>query len=194
MDKISSDNIILIICAALSFIIIQSFILKQKKSRKSKRHHLRIKQATRIVETLNTFDGQYRIPQALVYLRKINPYAFEELLLNTFYTHGYKIKRNISYSGDGGIDGKVYDKQGNIYLIQAKRYSGLINRSHLVHFHHAILRQKAKGGFFIHTGKTSKICLSEYRNTNIKILSGTELVNFIVSPAKRYKHGRVATP
>lgn len=36
------------------------------------------------------------------YLRKINPYVFEELLLLAFERRGMRVIRNSRYSGDGG--------------------------------------------------------------------------------------------
>ena len=57
----------------------------------------------------------------MAYLRKINPYVFEELVLDGFRSKGYGVKRNRRYSGDGGIDGRVY-LDGKEYLVQCKRY------------------------------------------------------------------------
>ncbi|WP_199192296.1 restriction endonuclease [Chlorogloea sp. CCALA 695] len=59
-------------------------------------------------------------------LRKMNPYAFEELLLTCCQNQGWKIERNFKYSNDGGLDGRV-TIAGRLYLIQAKRYRGYIN-------------------------------------------------------------------
>ncbi|WP_192840691.1 restriction endonuclease, partial [Enterobacter hormaechei] len=41
------------------------------------------------------------------YLRKIDPFVFEELLLEGFEAHGFRTIRNKRYTGDGGIDGQV---------------------------------------------------------------------------------------
>ncbi|GJK49706.1 hypothetical protein TUM17560_20830 [Serratia marcescens] len=86
------------------------------------------------------------------YLRKINPYVFEELLLLAFERQGYAVIRNASYSGDGGLDGQVII-EGKTYLIQAKRYGRTITPSHITSFG-ALLRQYHCDGFFIHTGRT----------------------------------------
>lgn len=183
MNPTLGDNIVILLCTLLSVVIILYFLFNKKCP--SKRHRYRINQATKIINKLNSFEGSYKVPQCLLYLRKINPYTFEEILLTTFHARGYKIKRNISYSGDGGIDGRVYDKEGNYFLIQAKRYAGHINKRHLAEFDQIISRKKAKGGFFIHTGKTSIDCLQQYRNTNLNILSGSALITFILSQPKR---------
>lgn len=53
------------------------------------------------------------------FLRSINPFTFEEMILETFEQRGYKVKRNTRYTGDGGIDGRVW-LDGDLFLIQAK--------------------------------------------------------------------------
>ncbi|EPO2651139.1 restriction endonuclease, partial [Klebsiella pneumoniae] len=67
------------------------------------------------IQTLPAFG--YKI----AYLRKIDPFTFEELLLEGFESHGFRTIRNKRYTGDGGIDGQVIIGKHR-YLIQAKRY------------------------------------------------------------------------
>lgn len=146
----------------------------------SRKHKLNIAKATKVLKTVRSISGEYHEAKIFTYLRKISPYVFEELLLSVFEEQGYKVLRNRRYSHDGGIDGKVY-KNGELYLIQAKRYKGFINPAHLKHFQLTIEKYKAKGGFFIHTGRTSKEQLNNFRNinNNVKILSGTKLIQFV---------------
>ncbi|MGS6531656.1 restriction endonuclease, partial [Enterobacter hormaechei] len=44
--------------------------------------------------------------QIINYLRKIDAFVFEELLLEGFEAHGFRTMRIKRYSGDGGIDGQ----------------------------------------------------------------------------------------
>lgn len=81
-------------------------------------------------------------------------------------------------SGDGGIDGIVY-KNNLKYLVQAKRYSNYINREHLADLLKKIHSKKANGGFFVHTGKTSKQVNIEYRDSLVKIISGENLIKLL---------------
>ncbi len=60
------------------------------------------------------------------YLRGLNAFVFEEMILTALKKHGFKIIRNKRYTGDGGIDGRAY-KNDQHYLIQAKRYRKHIN-------------------------------------------------------------------
>ncbi|MGM8474744.1 restriction endonuclease, partial [Enterobacter hormaechei subsp. steigerwaltii] len=71
--------------------------------------------------------------QKINYLRKIDPFVFEELLLEGFEAHGFRTIRNKRYTGDGGIDGQVIIGKYR-YLIQAKRYRGHIALQHVQEF------------------------------------------------------------
>ena len=88
-----------------------------------------------------------------------------------------KIKRNKKYTGDGGVDGVVYDED-HTYFIQAKRYKANINKQHLIDFKNLIEKFEVRG-FFIHTGRTGKGCYEIINNSDIKLISGAKLINLI---------------
>ena len=141
--------------------------------RKNTRHQRNIARANRVLEKLDTFESEVA---KIAYLRKINPFVFEELLLSAFLRKGCKVERNKRYTGDGGIDGKVIYK-GQTYLVQAKRYTGHINPNHVYAFEDTISASGAKGGFFVHTGRTSKSIFVKY--PELHIVSGQKLLNLI---------------
>ena len=114
-----------------------------------------------------------------VYLRKMNPYLFEELILTALKKGGYKIVRNKAYSNDGGIDGRVYIK-GNLYYIQAKRYKAHITKSHVEQLNWACYRDKV-GGLFVHTGKTGKGSWKACGH-KVTMVSGDNLLTLLRSP------------
>lgn len=60
------------------------------------------------------------------YLRKINPYVFEELLLLALERQGLTVVRNASYSGDGGTDGQVIIDD-ECWLIQPNATAGRLH-------------------------------------------------------------------
>ena len=90
----------------------------------------------------------------IAYLKKINNYLMEELVLSSLEAQGHAVKRNHRYSGDGGIDGKavIYGKQ---FYIQTKRYTGHISKQHMAAFI-AICDRDRVNGLFVHTGKTGR--------------------------------------
>jgi restriction system protein len=108
-------------------------------------------------------------------LRREDFFVFEELLLLCFQQRGFRIKKNLAYTGDGGIDGTFFDKSRNKFLIQAKRYRNSINPQHVTEFSEVIARERANGGFFIHTGRTGK---KSYQNLTplVRIISGNDLL------------------
>ncbi|MEZ8238632.1 MULTISPECIES: restriction endonuclease [Vibrio] len=112
--------------------------------------------------------------EKLAYLRKVNPYVFEEMILTALEYHGYTISRGTKYSNDGGIDGKVKIK-GKWHLIQAKRYSGPIQSSHALNFD-KVCQVNQTCGFFIHTGKTP-FRKGRVQLKNSAIVSGTSMLS-----------------
>lgn len=150
--------------------------------RKKNKHQKNIYNSKKVISKLNSFeyDGQ-----KMNYLKKIDPFLFEELLLTAFKSKGYRIVRNKRYTGDGGIDGIIFDRQNNKYLIQAKRYSNYINLAHVKEFGLLIKKEKCKG-FFIHTGKTGKNSFKETFNHDIKIISGQNLIKLITIDNEKY--------
>ncbi|MBV4413512.1 restriction endonuclease [Enterobacteriaceae bacterium YMB-R22] len=142
---------------------------------RSSRHRRYQRQARRILDRLPQLAGD---GQRLNYLRKINPYVFEELLLTAFERRGYPIKRNSRYSGDGGMDGQVWI-DGQRYLIQAKRYARTISPTHVAAFGELVRREDCRG-LFVHTGRTGLASRAELaRIPEIELLSGQQLLNLL---------------
>ena len=174
-------TVILIIAAVIIF----AFLLAGAKgyakyyfSEKKTRHRKFIKQSSQVLQKLDSFDGEFADARKISYLRQINPLVFEELLLSGFARKGWKIKRNKRYTGDGGVDGEVRDQRGKSFLIQAKRYKGHIKRSHLDEFAD-LCRVSGKHGKFIHTGRTGKGLIGDFRQKNVEIISGSKLVEWL---------------
>lgn len=173
INELFSNNYFKIVLL-LWMILVWLFIFRRQ--RRNKHHYNRIKSRA-ILEKIRSFsfDGQ-----RLNYLRKIDPFVFEELLLDAFKANGFRVTRNKRYTGDQGIDGVVY-KDGKKHLIQAKRYKGHINLRHLKEFAELV---KARGcyGYFCHTGKTGKAS-KEAANAseNIHVISGGNLITLLIN-------------
>jgi restriction system protein len=164
-----------VIAVAVVASIILAFAGRHFFSAKRRRHARYRQSAEKTYQALQAFahDGQ-----RINYLRKISPYAFEELILYALGKYGYKIVRNQSYSGDGGIDGRFY-VDGELVLVQAKRYRGQINKQHVQEFER-IVREHECHGIFCHTGRTGAGSRSEFRQSDvIELYSGEKLLDLL---------------
>jgi len=140
----------------------------------------RVYSANKIIKNIRKGiqKGDYSKNQSLYYLKKIDPFIFEEILLSLFYERGFKIKRNKKYTGDGGSDGLIWIA-GKKTHIQAKRYKSYISKTHMEEFAELIDKDKTLG-IFIHTGKTGKKTQEVADLNSIFLISGAELVQFLL--------------
>ena len=145
--------------------------------RKLTKHQYKINSADKILKKIGTIkcqSGQF------CYIRKVDPFVFEEMILSALKMHGHEIIRNKKYTGDGGIDGRVI-VGGFTLLIQAKRYSGYIRQEDVNTFA-AICKRQNRKGLFIHSGKTGKAShVQAKKNPHIKIISGNSLLNLLTN-------------
>ena len=140
------------------------------------RHKLRVNQSKQCLQKLKSIQHP---AQKISYLKKINAYTFEELILTAIdQSQEATIKRNKRYSGDGGIDGRF--KLGNdLYMIQAKRYKDTIQLAHVKHFAEQV-RKAGCRGLFVHTGRTPESAWEHLRGyREIEIISGNRLIELI---------------
>ncbi|EKR2943567.1 restriction endonuclease [Salmonella enterica subsp. enterica serovar Typhi] len=160
--------------AVLLMLILRGGGRKQKCAR-IRRHQRYRATAARVLVRLKTLPGD---AHRLKYLRKINPYVFEELLLLALTQQGMTVIHNPCYSGDGGLDGQVIIN-GERWLIQAKRYGRTIRPAHIDAFGE-LLRLEGCRGVFIHTGRTGPV--SRARLTlwpDIELVSGQRLLKLL---------------
>lgn len=166
-----------LVVLAIGLLLLLALVWRPGKKHKNSRLHARyLKQAERVYKYLQSTG--YSNAQKLTFLRKINPYVFEELVLIAFNRKGLPIKRNVRYSGDGGVDGVVVI-EGKECPVQCKRYRSHINARHVEAFA-ALCRERGAKGFFIHTGRTgtrSYAVLKDYHN--IEFISGGQLIKLI---------------
>ncbi|QJT82587.1 restriction endonuclease [Kosakonia sp. MUSA4] len=139
----------------------------------SQRRHRRYqKQAARALLRLPQLRDE---AARTVWLRKMNPYVFEEMLLTALSRQGLRIQRNARYSGDGGADGKVWIN-GRCWLIQAKRYSATISAAHVSAFG-LLTEREGYPGLFVHTGRTGEVSREAFRRYDgIILISGQRLL------------------
>lgn len=140
------------------------------------RHRQNIEKSHIVIAKVKSFKGKQKHARVLGYLRKCNPYVFEEIILTALENIGIDVKRNRSYSGDGGIDGQC-NIAGQYYLIQAKRYKRYINPKDVSAL--AQLLKPHQLGLFVHTGKTGKKSRRE-RLDKVSFISGENLTKLIL--------------
>jgi restriction system protein len=119
-------------------------------------------------------------PQAqFYYLRNLDAFVFEEMILTCLKRKGFIIVRNDGYTGDGGVDGRAYYKDQH-YLIQAKRYTGHIKANDVKDFAKICKRRKGKG-LFVHTGKTGDTAKEAAKECGMEIVSGVRLLELLLT-------------
>jgi len=99
------------------------------------------------------------------------------MVLDAFQKKGWIVERNTRYTGDGGLDGKVF-RDRHWIGIQCKRYRGAIQSAQVDQFARDLARFGLTEGYFVHTGRTP--AGTRHRQGNVIILSGRELVDFLL--------------
>lgn len=127
---------VLMVCLAFCLLAVLLMLILRGGERKQK--------CARLLARLKTLPED---AHRLKYLRKINPYVFEELLLLALKQQGMTVIHNPCYSGDGGPDGQVMIN-GERWLIQAKRYGRTIRPAHIDAFGELLRREGCRGGFY----------------------------------------------
>ncbi|EEC1168177.1 restriction endonuclease [Salmonella enterica] len=156
----------------LCLIVLIAILRRPAASVRVRRHRRYRETAQRVLVRLPALSSD---GARLSYLRKINPYVFEELLLLALEKQGLEVIRNRSYSGDGGLDGQVFINSER-WLIQAKRYSRSISPQHVREFGELLAREGCCG-FFVHTGRTGRKSLDSLRGyPQIQLVSGRRLL------------------
>ncbi|WP_081630735.1 restriction endonuclease [Thioalkalivibrio sp. ALE16] len=139
----------------------------------------RVNQSVRTRERVREIARASGWKSAIGYLRKIDPLVFEEFVLTGFEMRGHRVRRSQRYSGDGGIDGRVF-LHGEWWLIQSKRYAASIRPEDVREFARVCEREAARG-FFVHTGRTGPQSRRAFRrNPAIQVLSGRQMVRHLL--------------
>jgi len=166
-----------------------SRLVNRVRLRGRRRHLRKVARSRTLREKIREIAAQENgSARALGYLRKIDPLAFEELILTAVEDDNVKVRRNLRYTGDGGIDGELTHR-GQRVLIQAKRYTGHIQRAH-VHAFASICATYGALGLFVHTGRTgegSRGVVTE-AGGRVLIVSGHRLIEFLTQSGRARSH------
>lgn len=153
-------------------------------NRNREKHRRRIREADRALGKLAKIQSP---AGRFAWLRKMDPFTFEEMILTALKREGASITRNRRYTGDGpsrglqanrcqaaGIDGRAMIN-GEPYLIQAKRYRGHIKADHVREFGDLCMSENAKG-LFVHSERTSGGSVAAIHSRPVRIVCGNQLL------------------
>lgn len=145
-------------------------------------HRQRIRRSRRILAKLRSRGMRGEAGRCFAYLRKVEPLAFEEIVLTAFEDAGCLVLRNLSYSGDGGIDGRCMPPGSGWrqWGLQVKRYDGHVTARHVAQFGAAVVRHGLAGGLFVHCGRTGALSYTTARTVQIQVVSGDGLLALLL--------------
>lgn len=159
---------------AVAFLVLM-FCLPRVPSASRRRHARKQASAARALATIGKLDPRANPGRLFAYLRKVDPFVFEEMILTELEARNHAIVRNRRYTGDGGSDGG-FTLNGRKWLLQAKRYSRHINAADVSAFDQLCSVQGVRG-LFVHTGRTGGKARDVERGTPyVRIISGKDLV------------------
>lgn len=122
-------------------------------------------------------------------IRKIDPFDFEQLVVDVLVAMGYGGSRSeaakvTQRSGDEGIDGIINeDRLGlDVVYVQAKRWQTAVGRKELQAFVGALNGQKANKGVFITSGEFANTAQEYVRNVQQKVvlIDGAKLADLMI--------------
>jgi restriction system protein len=145
-------------------------------------HAWRVRSAARALNTLlSSANADVAIaPRAIAYLRKVDPWVFEEVVLCSLEAAGFAVWRSRRYSGDGGCDGRVHVPGFGWCPIQTKRYSSHVDAAHVRAFSALVSHERRRLGLFIHTGRTGQNAWVAAGQSAVVIVSGRSLVGLVL--------------
>lgn len=122
-------------------------------------------------------------------MAKMDPYKFEQLVVDLLFAMGYGGSRAeaalvTKKSGDEGIDGIINeDRLGlDVIYVQAKRWQATVGRAEIQSFVGALVGKHAHKGVFITTSDFHKTAVEYARNVQHKVIliSGQRLAELMI--------------
>ncbi|WP_215409660.1 restriction endonuclease [Janthinobacterium sp. JC611] len=157
-----------------------SQLFNSMRMRRLPDHRRRIGQSRAVLRAVRQFRGDGYAARCLAYLRNVDPLVFEEVVLSALEDAGLFVLRNPRYSGDGGIDGKVWLPGYGWCAVQSKRYGGHVNHHHVAAFGEAICHHGFGAGLFLHTGRSGAAVYPHLTTSKVVLVSGTSLVQLVL--------------
>lgn len=183
--EIGLENIAGIVAVSAGGLLAWRLLRKAKPTRSQRRHLWNQKRSYKDLSKIREIGPRQNPGRVFNWLRKVDPYRFEDICLSELDRRKVKIMRGTSYSGDGGIDGRFILNE-ELWLVQCKRYSGHIKTDHVYDFDLVCREHNAKG-LFIHTGRTpAELNVVKRQYGVVKIISGDDLMGFFAGEKIRF--------
>ena len=144
-------------------------------------HRRRVRASRRALRHLRRWGKSAEAGRVYGYLRAMDPLLFEELVLTALEQGGRLVLRNTRYTGDGGIDGKVYIGGCGWVALQAKRYCRHVDHRDVQALVLLVERGAVAGGLFVHTGRTGAAAYRDLGGTRVQLLSGDRLLDLLLT-------------
>lgn len=157
-----------------------SQLFNAMRMRRQAEHRRRIGQSRAVLRAVRQFTGEGYAARCLAYLRNVDPLVFEEVVLSALEDAGLFVLRNPRYSGDGGIDGKVWLPGYGWCAVQSKRYGGHVNHHHVAAFGEVIFHHGFGAGLFLHTGRSGAAVYPHLTRSKVVLVSGASLVQLVL--------------
>ena len=88
--------------------------------------------------------------------------------------------RNQRYTGDGGIDGRVWIPTIGWCALQVKRFRRPIDVADVQRFGAVLAERAFRGGLFVHTGRTGGTVYRQITGLPILLVSGDALLRLLL--------------
>jgi restriction system protein len=135
-----------------------------------------------VIERIRGFEGEALSARCIGYLRAVDPWVFEEVVLTCLEEGGAAILRNTAYTNDGGIDGRVHSVEAAQWIpVQCKRFERHVCRSDIFDFQKLLQERGYKRGLFVHTGRTGVAIRGSLRESEVELVSGEKLALLVRS-------------
>lgn len=143
-------------------------------------HQRKLDQARQVIRRIRELEGDALSARCIGYLRAIDPFVFEEVVLSCLEEGGAAVLRNVRYTGDGGIDGRVFSANAGTWAaVQAKRWRHHVCREDVLAFQALLERRRFARGLFVHTGRTGIDLRASLRDSRVVFCSGESLAQLV---------------
>jgi restriction system protein len=147
-------------------------------------HEKRVRQARSVIERIRGFEGEALSARCIGYLRAVDPWVFEEVVLTCLEEGGAAILRNTAYTNDGGVDGRVHSVEASQWIpVQCKRFERHVCRADIVDFQNLLRERGYRRGLFVHTGRTGVAVRGSLRESEVELVSGEKLAQLVRNAA-----------